>query len=91
MILTTSNMTAGLQSLITLVQILIYLAGVSLTYTFTDKKSFTYITTGLGLTWVIAPNRTVFLGETFNVSYKAIISDRFYRNMAISEYFPNMK
>ena len=44
---------------------------------------------GLGLTWVIAPNRTVFLGETFNVSYRATISANFYDNMANSNYFPS--
>ena len=52
-------------------------------------KQVIVIHIGLGLTWITPPNITVFLGETFNVSYKATTSARFYDNMADSEYFSN--
>ena len=51
---------------------------------------YVVICIGLGLVWVKPPNRTVFLGETFNVSYRATTTATFYDNMADSDYFPNL-
>ena len=55
------------------------------------KLHLLYTDIGLGLEWIIEPNVTVFLGESFDVSYKPTITASFYDNMAMSEYFPDMK
>jgi len=56
-----------------------------------EKSIYFYTFIGLGLEWIVEPNVTVFLGESFNVSYKPTITANFYDNMAMSEYFPDMK
>ena len=85
MILTTSNMIVGRQNPTLLMQAL-FLARVR---KIIQIKQVIVIHIGLGLTWITPPNITVFLGEPFNVSYKATTSARFYDNMADSEYFSN--
>ena len=87
MILTTSNMIVGRQNLTISMQAPLFLARVRKTsYRF---KQVIVIHLGLGLRWITPPNITVFLGETFNVSYGATTSASFYDNMADSEYFFN--
>ena len=91
MILTIFNMIVGLQSLNVLVKAALYLVRVR---NISQMQKFNYLNAlymvGLGLRWINEPNSTVFLGESFNVSYMPIVSARFYDNVAMSEYFPNM-
>lgn len=92
MILTTFNMIVGLQNLSISMPAPMFLVRVRKILQVIKRISLILLLCdiGLGLKWITPPNSTVFLGETFNVSYQAIISASFYDNMANSIYFPNI-